>query len=138
MASPSPRRRFQFRLRTLMIGVTLLAVPCGFWARDYRLASERAEFRKTLINSAWSNGDDSVISSFRQWLGDMPYHMVALPLESSREIRDRAKSLFPEAVIVALNPEYDCHNAARMEALGIKSLRRFHDEDHLPPLRHVR
>ena len=26
---PSPRRRFQFRLRTLMIVVTLLAVACG-------------------------------------------------------------------------------------------------------------
>jgi hypothetical protein len=27
---PSPRRRFQFRLRTLMIVVTLLAVACGY------------------------------------------------------------------------------------------------------------
>jgi hypothetical protein len=26
---PTPRRRFQFRLRTLMIGVTLLAIYCG-------------------------------------------------------------------------------------------------------------
>jgi hypothetical protein len=26
---PSPRRRFQFRLRTLMIGVTLLACRTG-------------------------------------------------------------------------------------------------------------
>ena len=29
-AQPSPRRRFQFRLRTLMIVVTLLAVPCAY------------------------------------------------------------------------------------------------------------
>ena len=44
MASqPSPRRRFQFRLRTLMIGVTLAAVVCGgtafyrnrYWARKH-------------------------------------------------------------------------------------------------------
>ena len=27
----SPRRRFQFRLRTLMIGVTLLAAVAGIW-----------------------------------------------------------------------------------------------------------
>jgi hypothetical protein len=27
---PPPRRRFQFRLRTLMIGITLLAVVCGY------------------------------------------------------------------------------------------------------------
>jgi hypothetical protein len=31
MADPAPpRRRFQFRLRTLMIAVTLLAVACGY------------------------------------------------------------------------------------------------------------
>jgi hypothetical protein len=30
MDAPSPRRRFQFRLRTLLIGVTLLAIPCGY------------------------------------------------------------------------------------------------------------
>jgi hypothetical protein len=28
--SKSKRRRFQFRLRTLMIAVTLLAIPCAF------------------------------------------------------------------------------------------------------------
>jgi hypothetical protein len=42
---PSPRRRFQFRLRTLMLGVTLLALLCGavMWvARDFeRLIRER-------------------------------------------------------------------------------------------------
>jgi hypothetical protein len=26
---PSPRRRFHFRLRSLFIGVALLAIPCG-------------------------------------------------------------------------------------------------------------
>ena len=29
-----PRRRFQFRLRTLLIGVTLLAVACGYVAYE--------------------------------------------------------------------------------------------------------
>jgi hypothetical protein len=28
-AEPPKRRRFQFRLRTLMIGVAVLAVPCA-------------------------------------------------------------------------------------------------------------
>ena len=37
MASPSPRRRFQFRLRTLLIGVAVVAVVCAFvrWHYDF-------------------------------------------------------------------------------------------------------
>jgi hypothetical protein len=44
---PSPRRRFQFRLRTLMIGVTLLAVVCAVfaWFDRQRLARASAERR---------------------------------------------------------------------------------------------
>jgi hypothetical protein len=44
---PSPRRRFQFSLRTLMIGVTLLAVYCGpfvwLFQDRQRLIHERDE-----------------------------------------------------------------------------------------------
>jgi hypothetical protein len=37
----TPRRHFQFRLRTLMIGVTLLAVPLGYvgWQAKIVLSS---------------------------------------------------------------------------------------------------
>jgi recombinational DNA repair ATPase RecF len=38
---PSPRRRFQFRLRTLMIVVTLLAVACWGIVDRARLIRER-------------------------------------------------------------------------------------------------
>ncbi len=66
---PASRRRFQFRLRTLMIGVTLLAVVCGpaVWVirdrqrlieeRD-RLIEERDRFmeeRDDLIKRATAN-----------------------------------------------------------------------------------
>ena len=39
---PSPRRRFQFRLRMLMIGVTLLAGVCGYvaWREDRARAGQ--------------------------------------------------------------------------------------------------
>jgi hypothetical protein len=37
------RRRFQFSLRTLMVGVTLLAVACGYVALEARIAKERRE-----------------------------------------------------------------------------------------------
>ncbi len=35
---PTPRRRFQFRLRTLLIGVTLLAVVCAYVGSYLRLS----------------------------------------------------------------------------------------------------
>jgi hypothetical protein len=43
---PSLRRRFQFRLRTLMIAVTLLAVACGVVIDRIRLIRERDEARE--------------------------------------------------------------------------------------------
>ncbi len=43
MTAPPKRRWYQFSLRTLLIGVTLLAVACG-WAVDHvRLVRERDE-----------------------------------------------------------------------------------------------
>jgi hypothetical protein len=38
---PSPRRRIQFRLRTLMVVVTLLAVPCGYVGWQAKIVRER-------------------------------------------------------------------------------------------------
>ena len=43
MASPSPHRRFQFRLRTLMIAVTLLAAVCWVVVDRQRLIRQRDE-----------------------------------------------------------------------------------------------
>ncbi len=38
---PPPRRRFQFRLRTLLIGVTLLALPMGYVGWQVKIVRER-------------------------------------------------------------------------------------------------
>ena len=54
---PAPRRRFQFRLRTLMIGVTLLAVP---YLR--RMAGEDRE---------GAEGDARVVKGSRRLLMDV-------------------------------------------------------------------
>jgi hypothetical protein len=37
-------RRFQFRLRTLMVGVTLLAVPLGYVGWQAKIVRERKAF----------------------------------------------------------------------------------------------
>jgi hypothetical protein len=41
MTEPPKRRRFQFRLRTLLIGVTLLAVPLGYVGWQVKIVRER-------------------------------------------------------------------------------------------------
>ncbi len=41
-AEPSQRRRFQFRLRSLLIGVTLFAlIPCGYVGWQAKIVRER-------------------------------------------------------------------------------------------------
>jgi hypothetical protein len=52
MASPSPRRRFQFRLRTLLIGIMVFAVLCWIAADRSRLIRERDEAIERLHNQA--------------------------------------------------------------------------------------
>jgi hypothetical protein len=47
-AATPPRRRFQFRLRTLMIGVTLLAIPCAWVGWQVRIVSHRKALMETL------------------------------------------------------------------------------------------
>jgi hypothetical protein len=48
MASPSSRHRLQFRLRTLLIGVTLLAIPLGWIGWQVRIVSHRQALRAML------------------------------------------------------------------------------------------
>jgi hypothetical protein len=45
---PSPRRRFQFRLRTLLIGVTLLAIPCAYVGWQAKIVRARQAMAKRL------------------------------------------------------------------------------------------
>jgi hypothetical protein len=95
---PSPRRRFQFRLRTLMIGVTLLAVPMAFVAHEEQIVRER----KLLLNRApvfepcdnWRG-----ISWVRRMLGDEAVGIIQLVVASSDEEVERYQTAFPEASI---------------------------------------
>jgi hypothetical protein len=58
----SPRRRFQFRLRTLIIGVTLLAVVCWGIVDRQQLIRERdkATQREGEANAAMIKADESL------------------------------------------------------------------------------
>jgi hypothetical protein len=45
MTAPSPRRRFQFRLRTLLIGVTLFCIVGGWFGNQVRIGANRKAVR---------------------------------------------------------------------------------------------
>ena len=69
MTAPAPRHRCQFRLRTLLIVVTLLAVVCGYFGRQIELVRERKAFATNpqflVITTA-----HSAVSWIRRLLGD--------------------------------------------------------------------
>jgi hypothetical protein len=95
------RNWYQFSMRTLFAGVTLLAVPLGYlsWqARIVRereaLASERADDRVVGVNV-----DDSEVPLVRRWLGDHEYMAIWFNRNEPDELMQRYRAVFPEATI---------------------------------------
>jgi hypothetical protein len=105
---PSPRRRFQFRLRTLMIGVTLLAIPCGYvgwqlkWIRERH--DEAAKYQTwTAVPIIQDNPNIGLKRTKAPWplgwLGEDGMYLIAVPPSATKAETERLISLFPEAVI---------------------------------------
>jgi hypothetical protein len=98
-AEPKCKRRwFQFSLRTLMIAVTLLAVPMGYFGWQAKNVGEREAF---LENRHYLPGESSPFEPVQApWmlrlLGAKPiYHVTVW----SKVDAERAASLFPEAIV---------------------------------------
>jgi hypothetical protein len=106
---PSPRRRFQFRLRTLMIVVTLFAlIPCGYVGWQAKIVRERRSWLTRLqeqgykypkigdivIHAGNGHGGPNIV---RRWLGDEAIVAVALPATISEEDSEATLRLFPES-----------------------------------------
>jgi hypothetical protein len=109
----SPRRRFQFRLRTLMIGVALLAGVCGYVAHEANIVRERKAFLQSpgerfIQSPSYRNGQpvdpDMKVSWIRRMIGDGPVSMIALPIGTDKTEYDRITALFPETKIMAYYP----------------------------------
>jgi hypothetical protein len=96
--------RFQFRLRTLMIGVTLLAVPCAYVGWQAAIVRVRlgilANFQDPPHIIKWHTihlGDKSQAPGLlRRWLGDKE---VGSLFFAKRDDAERHHDLFPEARI---------------------------------------
>jgi hypothetical protein len=110
---PSPRRRFQFRLRTLMIVVTLMAAACGYVAHEARIAKERreaAEIYEPLRESVRKVWGGRLEYSSRtvlveapwplRWFGEDGYKAILVPYNTPADEIVRLEGLFPEASVV--------------------------------------
>jgi hypothetical protein len=110
---PSPRRRFQFRLRTLMIGVTLLSVVCGYVAHEAKIMLER----KALLESGRLSLVGQVAEETRRipWLrarlGDVDCWIIALDDKTSDLELERVRSSFPEADVRRLHDQTQISDA---------------------------
>jgi hypothetical protein len=106
---PKRRRRwFQFRLRTLLIGVTLLAMPCAYvgWLEKV-IADRKAVREKTeAMGAVFTDrpGKDLIylhgeppMPFPRNWLGDRRASGIYIPPSFREEDVELVRRVFPEA-----------------------------------------
>jgi hypothetical protein len=112
-----PRLRFRFRLRTLMIVVTLLAVPLGYVGWQAKIVRERDETVRLigtlgghiyLYDDEWqfqraTQYDESTFKFrpplIRRRLGDRAYYEVAVPHLSEADA-EKIRRVFPGINII--------------------------------------
>jgi hypothetical protein len=106
-ATPEPKRRwYQFRLRTLLIGVLVLSIPCGYLAHEWRIvAARKAWLEANGVHPPWDFVDPLHKPPFMRRLFGDEYHKF-LDVES-RKAPDglEATKLFPEAELRELLPQ---------------------------------
>ena len=97
-------RRFQFRLRTLMIVVTLMAVPMAYVAHEAKIAWDRKAMvnRILFVEGGWvaHNTEPSWSPPWiRRLFGDQSIDEVALPVDSPLTARE-INAMLPEVANV--------------------------------------
>ncbi len=95
-----PHRRFQFRLRTLLIVVTLLAIPFAYVGRQAEIVSER----KVMLDDAritpyLMTPGQNRLSQVRLWLGDVDCFAIYADQIVSDADLERYRAAFPEAQV---------------------------------------
>ena len=103
-AQPKRKRRwFQFSLRTLLIGVTLLAAVCGgvnWYCGEVEFVRQR--FRMSGESPAWGAHiahPPRELPWIRRWLDDNAFIEIYLDRSASDEDVQRYQIAFPEATI---------------------------------------
>jgi len=106
---PSPRRRFQFRLSSLFIVVTLVAAVCAVVAwttnqvsmvRERRQLFENAAARSLIHEVAAYTGDQPWM---RRWLRDRTFDRIVLNDSAGPDEIRHFQRAFPEAQVVRVS-----------------------------------
>jgi hypothetical protein len=92
--------RFQFRLRTLMIVVTLFCISAAWFTEQGRIVHERREILAHEPVSLLDRSTDSNnrLSLVRRWLGDVDCREIGAEPVSDEEL-EHYRAVFPEATI---------------------------------------
>jgi hypothetical protein len=115
-AAPPKRKHrwFQFSLRTLLIGVTLLAIPLGYVGWQAKIVRHRRELIRQVVAAGSYVGFDFALELedsipwLRRILGDEPIRLFGL-LGATGEKREEISAAFPEANVqrwVGILPAY--------------------------------
>jgi hypothetical protein len=102
VATKCKRRWFQFSLRSLTIGVTLLAPVSAYVARQHAFVHDRQQFLEDGPTGYDTSDEASGIPWIRRLLGDQAIGEIRLQPETDKAERQRVAALFPEAEIIAV------------------------------------
>jgi len=106
MCSLPRRRPFVFRLRTLLILVTVAAVALAWYSTRVRwIHARRAFLKETEAALIWSH--PSHAPSTLRVFGEDGYWGIRLPDQASPDAAERARGLFPESDIVFRGVTWD-------------------------------
>jgi hypothetical protein len=105
------RRWFQFRLRSLMIGVAVLAMLSGYVARQHAFVRDRQRFLDEEEPAYGTSDHASDIPLIRRLLGDQAIREIGLRPQTDKAKRRRAAVLFPEAEICAVRVVVVCNGS---------------------------
>ena len=101
-------RRFQFSLRTLLIAVAIMAIPCAYVGYQAKIVRERKSMMariEDLGGGEWTlccwRPNLRLISHVRRWFGDRPIQTLEIPTSmTGAQGVEEIKTLFPEAKLV--------------------------------------
>jgi hypothetical protein len=97
-------RRFQFSLRTLLIGVALFCIAGWWFANQFRIVQERDKMMslpdcEIIIfgDGPGHYGSKGGIPWFRRWLGDREIQKLRMSQSTTDDEVERYRAAFPEA-----------------------------------------
>jgi hypothetical protein len=105
--APKTRRRwFQFGLGTMIVVMTVLAIPLGWLGWQIKYIRDRRDFRARSLWSGmgdWTGTPSPEMPLYRRWLGDERATRVFVNSEEDRQIGER---LFPEAWVMYVSADF--------------------------------